>query len=220
MSLTRRAALLAAASLSVGLAGCVSRNLSASARLYDRAQGTYERGPRQGEADPIRVDETVVVDDSDLEYLPEKNTVRFPSLVNQSGIVASDTMPFGRWSQLQCAEAGVEAVWAVVSDRIGDDAHHIGRGATSSFPGMVVELSHDTELDEDGNVVAEPTLSFEELVGVTPESVTVSVSLDETTATHTVPVRVIKSRSGPVDLVYEDDVSVQNESHSTETGGR
>lgn len=215
MSLTRRRALLAAASLSVGLTGCLSRNLSASARLYDRAQGSYERGPRQGEADPIRVEETVVVDDPDLAYLPEKNAVRFPSLVNQSGVVAYDTMPFGRWSQLQCAETGVEAVWATVSDSI-DDAHHIGCGATSSFPGMVVELSHDTELDEAGNVVDEPTISFEELLGVTPESVTVSVSLDGTTATHTVPVRVIKSSSGPVDLVYEDDVSAQNESRATE----
>jgi hypothetical protein len=192
--------------------------LSASARLYDRAKGTYERGPRQGAADPIRVDETVVIDDPDLEYLPEKNAVRFPSLMNQSGVVAYDTMPFGRWSQLQCAEAGVEAVWAVVSDRV-DDPTRIGRGATSSFPGMVVELSHDTELDEDGNVVAEPTVSFDELLDVTPESVTASVSLDGTTATHTVPVQVIESSSGPVELVYEDDVSVQNESHSTETAG-
>ncbi|SFL04030.1 hypothetical protein SAMN04487950_2113 [Halogranum rubrum] len=214
MPFTRRRALLAAVGLStaLGLSGCLSRNTSAVARTYDRARGTYERGPRQGRADSLTVDETVVVDDPDLEYLPRKDAVRFPSLMNRDDVVAYDTTPFGRWSQLQCAEAGLDPVWTVVSERLGGNTDGLGRGAASSFPGMVVELSHTTTVDSDGTVVSEPAVSFDEFLDITPASVTVTVALDRKTTTHTVPVNVIGGtynphnggiRAGP-EIVYND----------------
>lgn len=196
MSLSRRDALRAVAGLglSLGLSGCLSQvpeETGTVARAYDRTTGPYDRGPRQGRADPLTVDNPLVVDDADLEYLPEKNAVRFPSLMNQSGVVAYDTIPFGRWAQLKCAETGVDTVWNVVAGRLDGDPKEIGRGATSSFPGMVVELSHTTSVDDAGEVVSAPPVSFDELLDITPNSVTVTVALDGQKATHTVPVQVI-----------------------------
>lgn len=193
---SRRDALRAVAGLglSVGVAGCLSTGsgtASAVARAYDRARGVYERGPRQGRADPLTLDKPLAIDDADLEYLPKKNAVRFPSLMNQSGVVAYDTMPFDRWAQLQCAEAGVDAVWDVVAARLDREPTRLGRGATSSFPGMVVELSHTTVVDDAGEVVSQPPVSFDELLEVTPASVTATVALDGQESTHAVPVQVI-----------------------------
>ncbi|WP_049893565.1 hypothetical protein [Halogranum rubrum] len=204
MPFTRRRALLAAVGLStgLGLSGCLSRNTSAVARTYDRVQGTYERGPRQGRADPLTVDETVVVDDPDLEYLPRKDAVRFPSLMSRDDVVAYDTTPFGRWSQLQCAEAGLDPVWTVVSERLGGNTDGLGRGAASSFPGMVVELSHTTRVDSEGTVVSEPVVPFDEFLDITPASVTVTVSLDGKEATHTVPVNVVGGTYTPQDKAF------------------
>jgi hypothetical protein len=219
MSLTRRTVLLAAASLSVGLSGCLSRRLGAAARAYDRVRGPYDRGPRQGRADPLTLDETVVVDDPDLDYLPEKNAVRFPSLMNESGVVAFDTMPFDRWSQLQCAEVALDPAWAVVAERLDGDSTGLGRGVTASFPGMVVEFSHTTTVDDEGEVVSAPPVTFDELLDVTPRSVTATVSLDEETATHTVPVQVVgvvRPEGREFDLELEETPSEDSTSENGE----
>lgn len=222
---TRRDILLAVAgSLSVALSGCVSRVASTGARAYDRTTGPYERGPRQGQADSLTLDQTVVVDDPELDYLPEKNAVRFPSLMNESGVVATDTMPFDRWSQLQCAEAALDPAWRVVERHLDGDDTGLGRGVTSSFPGMVVEFSHTTTIDDEGEVVSAPPVTFDELRDITPRSVTATVSLDEKTATHTVPVQVIGVRTPEgaefdLELEGQSETEITSENETARAGG-
>ncbi|SEO40077.1 hypothetical protein SAMN04487948_102246 [Halogranum amylolyticum] len=221
---TRRDALLAVVgSLSFSLSGCLSRVASTGARAYDRTTGPYERGPRQGRADPLTLGETVVVDDPELDYLPEENAVRFPSLMNESSVVATDTMPFGRWSQLQCAEAALDPAWRVVEGHLDGDDTGLGRGVASSFPGMVVEFSHTITVDDEGTVVSAPPVTFDELLDLTPRSVTATVSLDGETATHTVPVQVIGVRTPEgqefeLDLEEQREVEVASENETARAG--
>jgi hypothetical protein len=222
---TRRDALLAVAgSLSFALSGCLSRVASDGARAYDRTTGPYERGPRQGRGDPLTLGETVVVDDPDLELASGGDAVRFPSLMNESGVVATDTMPFDRWSQLQCAEAALDPAWRVVERRLDGESERLGRGVTSSFPGMVVEFSHTTTVDDEGEVVSAPPVTFDDLLDITPRSVTATVSLDEKTVTHTVPVQVIGVRTPEgeefdLDLEGQSATEVTSANETARAGG-
>lgn len=218
MQLTRRRAVATAGALVAGLTGCVAADGGDAARAYDRTQNGDRRGPRQGRAEPMILEDAVVVDDPDLELSPGNDTVRFPALMSDDGVVEYGTMSFGRWSRIECAEAGLDPVWDRVHARLGDDAVGLGRGLRSTLPGLVVELSLTTVLDGDGNVRSEPTVSFERVLDVTPPSVRVTVSLDGQEATHTIPVQVVTETVTPLSspsLVLEPNQTTENQSKST-----
>lgn len=191
MRLTRRRFSIAAGALTVGLAGYVSRSAGGVARAVDRAKSGDRRGPRRGRANPLALGNTVAVDEPNLELVAENDTVRFPAARNGTEVVEYGTMSFDAWARMEAASVGVDEVWRVVEDRLGDDAGSISRGVASTALGVVVELALTTSLDREGNVASEPTATFERVVDVTPASVTATVSLDGRNGTCEIPVQVV-----------------------------
>lgn len=171
----------------------VLRALSASAALAsagcfavegtDRSDGSPDETVRRGEADAVARYETTIQDD-DVDYVGN-GTVEI--VVAQSGgdPVRTETEPFEEWAERRCLTAAQAGVWRHVKDEIGDDYDldtsnfRFGHGAEAGAPrsnGVIV--TYLVTLDHDDNVVDQPSIPFDELVDVTPESATATIKFE------------------------------------------
>lgn len=167
----------------LGAVGGVALSAVAAVDLF--APGLIVGG-RRGEGDPISTERTVP--GTDVEYLPERDAVRWPALVGTGGDIEEyETEPFEDWASREAASAARTVVPSTVRDRIGHELEGVGYGVESEFVGLVVSVSAVTSLNRDGEATAEPNVSVDTLVDATPRSVEATVRLDGREYTRRVP---------------------------------
>ena len=142
-------------------------------------------------ADPITTNQSVT--DGDYTYVPGNHSVRYPATMSGGEVASYRTIPFEQWARVECAEAGTIAVRehlnaTLPTDRLRDT----GIGKHDDVP-LHIGVSHNTVMDEHGDVVYEPPVSAQELANRTPRSVTATIDFAGQTATNTVPVYVQKT---------------------------
>lgn len=145
-------------------------------------------GHPQGRGDPIAVGRTVT--DDSIEYRPVSDTVRYPTLRNQSGPVAHETEPFKKWASRKCAVVGSDAVLPAIQNRLDTEIRGVGKATSNEFIGMVITVTIGTVRDRDGDVISEPNVSTESVLDVTPQSVRTTIRLENREYTRSVPVFV------------------------------
>ncbi|WP_143085755.1 hypothetical protein [Halogranum rubrum] len=135
--------------------------------------------------DPVSIEKTVLDKpgyDDGFEYISSKKIVRTVTLANSEGPVEFTEQRFKRWATIQCRKIGSQHVEAVTAERLGTDKidSAIGTHAEKS----VIVLEPLTNLTSDSN----PAVSVSQLADVAPKSVTVTVTLEDSTLTQSVAV--------------------------------
>lgn len=212
MPRSRRILLRSLALGGVALAGCVgappsddtnasstdgnsagAETLDPESENSERSTPSYSRhDPVRAEGEPITVEEPTVV--TDVEYLPERDAVKFPALVSGDEVVEYGTMPFERWAAMECASSAVDRVRTIAEQRLGGVS--LGSGVTTRRSRVVIDVTDGTALNREGTPVSTPETSFDRLVEATPESATATVRLDDQGHTETVPVWVERTVVG------------------------
>lgn len=182
-----RRALLSALALPLA-SGCLLADFGSDAPGNDDAQPVSEsRGPVRGEDDPI---ETRAVEDEEVEYRPDEDAVRYVARrrhTNHEEVEDGEpperepvyeTVPWEEWAATQCRSAAGSAAAEHANAALGTD--DVGGGITAGIEGRDVAafVSIQTVLDWDGDVVHEPDVGFEALVGATPRTVHATYVLD------------------------------------------
>ncbi|MFC6977082.1 hypothetical protein ACFQL1_23935 [Halomicroarcula sp. GCM10025709] len=133
----------------------------------------------------------VVETDENVEYIAENDTVRYVAAWKhtnhdevQEGAKPEhkpvyETTPFDEWARTEAFVAAAKAAAEHANAELGVD--EVGGGITSTIDGKELApiVSVQTVLDREGDVVSEASVSFEELVAVTPASVDVTYRLSD-----------------------------------------
>ena len=173
-----------------GLSGCIqptgsgrtdpTREPSENTSSASQESRPEPKGPVRGENEvdiSLRVTET----DSEVEYVPENDSVRFVSARSGDSAAKYSTREFEEWAEIQCASAARDPAIRHVEDELGEQ---VG----GSIGGAEVYVNIMTELDRDGNVTSRPDITFDELVAATPETIEVTYVLEDREHTCAVPV--------------------------------
>ena len=156
----------------------------------------------RGRADPISIDAEFPRERA--EYLPEEDAVRY-----LAGLVVTNksefregaepkrepnyrTVLFDLCASTECAHMGAGRVLETAKERLGmdDSGGEVSYLVSSDDNGRRIALVCYTTLGRDGSVVSDSTVDHDELVSVTPRSVTSTISLDGRSRTETIPVWV------------------------------
>ena len=155
-----------------------------------------DRGPIRPDGDPVSVERTVT--DPDLEYLPERDAVRYPARYKRTGrgpegqptrTTIYETTPFEDWAATETASVAAEKVTAVADERIAGDPT-LSVGITKRDGEMAVTAQLTTTLNREGTVVSEPSAGFDRVVAAVPRAVDATIHFEGQTAERTVPVWV------------------------------
>ena len=141
-------------------------------------------------ADVITTEQTVT--DSNLTYIPENGTVRYPATTSGGEVVSYGTISFDVWAEIEAVEAGARAVQDELDATIPGERMSTTSIANHGDIPIHVGVDHLTVVNEDGDVVYETPVSARELVNRVPRSVTATIHFAGQTATNTVPVYVEK----------------------------
>lgn len=128
----------------------------------------------------VSVTATRTVSRDSLEYVEATGDVR-------SG---TTTESFEHWARQACGELGGSAALSAIEDRFDTPVEGVGRGTKSLLFGSVVTVDHVVVHDGDGSVMSEPNVAFEDLVAVTPRTVTATVLFEGHDYTRELPVIV------------------------------
>jgi hypothetical protein len=208
------------ATATVGLAGCLDRGQSGvpvpetdatttepnettpettteGKTTTDTTETTTDEQPSdfvRCRGDPVSVERTVTdepgYDEDDMEYFSENETIRYVAARSGDEPALFETISFDEWASIECAEAALERVREVTTDRLGTDEFGSGMGVppdVAETEDLVVRLHVATHV-EDGETVKTPTLSRDELAAVAPRTVEATVSLEGEEFSRTVPV--------------------------------
>ncbi|WP_435154697.1 hypothetical protein [Haladaptatus sp. DFWS20] len=177
--------------------GCVGQDVGTSPGVPDTTTTTEKDYP-----DTISVTETIKREE--IEYLPEKDLVRYVAAYRREKTRAgesndsperepvSETIPFDDWAETECSHVGATAVDSAMQRRLGT-AEGLAAGITHEDGEQIIALEHRTMLNWDGDVVSEPTVKYERVKRVAPKRVRATISLDGNEHTSVVPVKTEKT---------------------------
>lgn len=213
MNSSRRRLLAGAGGLVAALAGCLSsapggpgggasespdETTSTRTATTETAttETTTEETPQTTAADyPETVEVTTTVDRDGLKYVESNDTVRYVAYLrtDRSGETPTrepiyEHISFDEWAETECASAAAKRVNEVMAQRLGGDADGISAGITAEDGERVVFVAHQTLLNRDGEVISEPSVSYERVERVAPERVEVTLSFAGRTRECTVAV--------------------------------
>lgn len=137
------------------------------------------QGPTRGEAN-ADLSTRMREPNPDVEYLEERNVVRFPETRSGGGVDDYSTVPWERWAGRRCTSVAKEPAVQFASKRL--DAS-IGGGTSEESVHMLV-----TTNVENGEVTDRPKVGFDRLVSATPLSVEATYTLETQRLTRDVPV--------------------------------
>ena len=144
-------------------------------------------GSMQGQARSISLG-TITPTMNESRYLPGNDTIRYvefwfgsPTDHDENGSSGLEPhyayVRFGEWAEQTCAETAARRAAAVARNRTGVDDVHWGVGRTNDTRRPLVTVT--TLVDRRGNVTATPGVSLAELAAATPQSVQMTLRLDE-----------------------------------------
>ncbi|NEU56859.1 hypothetical protein [Halorussus sp. MSC15.2] len=130
------------------------------------------------------------------EYLPDDHAIRYVAYLSPDDAdpperdSAYRTMPFERWAKTECANLGQQRVAEAVESRLDEDQSAGYAVGQHPDDGLAVKVRISTMRNRDGTVVSEPTVEYDDLRDVTPESVTATIQYAGQECTETFPVVV------------------------------
>lgn len=169
-----------------------------------------------GRAEPVSVEDEVDPA-AGTEYLPEDHAIRYVAYRRAHDEdpperdSAYETQPFEEWARSKCANLGHQRVTEVVESRFesdqsagfswgrlrdaeesedDSDGDDTDENDDADYVKLAVKVEIGTMCDRDGSIISEPTIEFEALRELTPESVTATVHFAGQTHTATFPVVV------------------------------
>lgn len=146
------------------------------------------RGPTRGESD-VELVVQEIEDDEHVEYLEAEDAVRYvarwhhtnPEAVQEGAFPEREprfeTTPFDRWGESQCISAAARAAAKHVNDDLAIDEVDGGITSLGSGEDRAAFVLIETILNRDGELVHEPSVSFDTLVTATPATVEVTYHL-------------------------------------------
>lgn len=162
-------------------------------------------GPLRGRGDPFAVDVTIeagtleTVGNADTTvvenltaYDRDTGDLQYLSHHGPDGPVYG-TKPFDRWARVTCTRVGTERLNDLLDTPFDDDM--VDTVMTFEGDPSVAVFQTTTLFDRDGNVVSESTVDIDDLLDVTPRSLTTTVSIGDRSRTATFPVEVERSES-------------------------
>ncbi|PSQ38053.1 hypothetical protein BRD13_07620 [Halobacteriales archaeon SW_5_70_135] len=156
------------------------------------------RDPVRGRGTPISVERTIR--DPQVDYREEQDTVRYVRAYIRDGPTADErepvyeTAPFTEWVTSKAASVGSGGVDDAIDTR-ADGSAGATAGMTHRDGEQVVIVDRNRRPDSQQDT---DRPSFDELVDITPESATVTVTLEGRTRTETFGVWVEESNEVPV----------------------
>ena len=168
-----------------------------------RADVTAEPSMVRGEGDPVTTAGTVERDS--VEYLEATDEVRYVKYYKNDEPVAYETEPFERWAKRACASVGSRAVLPTINERFEEPISGVGKGVRALLFGLVITVDHTVVRDEDGAVVNEPSVGFDDLVAATPRAVNATITFEGREYARAVPVAVERVETQALD---DDDWSL------------
>ncbi|WP_135828702.1 hypothetical protein [Halorussus halobius] len=206
----RRRLLAAAGSVAASLAGCLGafpEDPSADPPSTDAPEPTDRRTRTTTEAStrsttdasdyPATVNATATVERDEVEYVPENDTVRYVAAYRSTDSgddspperePVYETVPFDEWAETECASVAADRVNEVMADRLDGETDGVSAGVTKADGEMAVLVVHQTMSDREGDLVSEPTVSYERVKRVAPERVGVTVEFSGQTRSCVVSV--------------------------------
>jgi hypothetical protein len=170
--------------------GCLSFTDSGGSPTETTTEAELESDDKiSGEDSPVSVEKTVT--DSDYTYLDSNDTVRYPSERSGGKIVEYGYEPFDNWSYMQGARIASRAVYQQLEGRL-DDMDYIRVGHTRGEDSTIeIVVFRRTELNESGDVTAEPDSTMSQIAQATPSRLTISITFADRTAAHEYSVFVV-----------------------------
>lgn len=207
MNGSRRRLLAASAGLAASLSGCLSSLGDSrfegvgSGDGGSAAETTESPDSTTRRADfPDTVEVTTTIRRDDLEYVESNDTVRYVAgwRTNHSGETPTrkpvySTISFERWVETECASAAAKRVSEVLTERLGGNDEGIATGVTTETGEKTALVEHQTRLDPEGDLISEPSVSFQRVKQVAPEQVVVELTFAGRTRTCEVPVTTRES---------------------------
>ncbi len=103
------------------------------------------------------------------------------------------TEPFTKWARRESATIGAREILSVIETRLDTPVEGVGSGVRYLVFGPVVTVDHTITRDNDGSIVSEPTVTLDQLISVSPNTLTVTVTLNGHALTRDFPVGVGQS---------------------------
>lgn len=147
-------------------------------------------GEPQATGEPVVIEQTITSEETETEYRPASDTVRYPKYKSGDTTIEYSTEPFERWASWKCASVGSEAVLPTVQDRFDQEVSRVGKGVSHEAIGFVIKAHISKPADRDGNGISGPTISKSELIETTPRTIHTTVRLEDREFTRSVPVYV------------------------------
>ncbi|WP_232686741.1 hypothetical protein [Halobacterium zhouii] len=174
MSARRRVLGLAASTLAAA-AGCNAAPDFSSDPATPNTTTLPANERARAEADPISVERTV--SDSDNEYIPENDTVRYAAIASGGSVDEYHYVSFDEWANNKAETVAARGTREFLETRLQNTAFVSVRSGSFERPTPYVEVVHRTEVDDSGTVVNEPEISVSRLVEATPSSITVTADI-------------------------------------------
>jgi len=185
----------ASAALSLLLAGC-----SSGIDANDEFDPDVEPVERLGAAPPVSIE---AEPEREYEYRPESDSVRVEFDEGETA-----TMPFDEWGTRRATDHAVDHVYSLLeAESLTGTSISVGQGRAvvseldrttaadaPPTPGFDRDVqiapivSHEHRYDRDGELVSDPSVSFDAIVEATPRTVDVTVLFPEREYAATLPV--------------------------------
>ena len=156
----------------------------------------------RGDGDPVSTRESLRP--AEVEHLPETDEVKILVAQDEARPVEWATEPVARYASRRCAAVAADAVASAIAERLDSPVEHVA--VNSQFETGNDGVPDDAEVEvlvtytvwmkrwEDG-VKSRPAVDFDELVTVTPSTVTATVELFGREYAREVPVFAKKTRA-------------------------
>lgn len=136
--------------------------------------------------DPDVLRATTRVEDESVEYVEEKDVIRYPSVCHGDEPLEYDTMPVERWIEYRAAEAALDAVREELETRVDGNFVGIATGIGSADE-ETTKAARSVVVYYVENFSNSP-ISFDRLEELTPKRVETTIIFRGETYSRSIPV--------------------------------
>lgn len=187
----RRSFLVYCASLAMATTGCLRNETDGNNEPTQYQNKTPTQGIAANESVTAQVETTVAYADNSgpqttntgYRRVPEQEQERTPSYDFSSNT-------FKKWAQTECPSLVADYVRDVLKERLGTSLEGISVGVEKSNETWSATVSWIVLLNQEGDVIHEPTVGFEKVIQETPQAVRAVLIAEQHRHECTIPVMV------------------------------
>lgn len=171
--------LLLASIPSIALGGCIS-----NVQRTSNDPNTTENMSKKGQDQTLTVNR--VIKNEEITYIENNNSVKYRSgteSIHEENNSEPTTkpeysvIPFSQWARTRCATIAVEALNEELDQTFEKSLTGISGAINHSDGKKEVYIDYSVTRNQDGEVIEEPKVSFENIVSATPKQVVVTITL-------------------------------------------